>query len=66
MFEKLAGHSSCACKAWAEKISNVSRGDCIHQTFSCAKGCHILKSRMPVESFLAIPGDWLSIGYHKK
>jgi hypothetical protein len=25
-----------------------------------------LKSRMPVESFLAIPGDWLSIGYHKK
>jgi hypothetical protein len=37
MFEKLAGHSSYPCKARAETISNVSGGDCIHQTFSCAK-----------------------------
>jgi hypothetical protein len=37
MFEKLAGHSSYACKAGAEKISNVSGGDFICQNFSCAK-----------------------------
>jgi hypothetical protein len=37
MFEKLAGHFSYACKAGAEKVCNVSGGDYIHQTFSCAK-----------------------------